>query len=62
MDPTKEQHNILCRSQESAAETSTLIRQAFGKKKNMSCESKLNETEKGEIYQGKIQKNARHFL
>jgi hypothetical protein len=31
MDPTKEQHQILCRTQKSVMETLTVIRQAFGK-------------------------------
>jgi hypothetical protein len=36
MDPTKEQHQILCKSQKSATETLPMIRQAFGEESSNS--------------------------
>jgi hypothetical protein len=57
MDPTKEQHQILCKSK-SVTEILAMIRQAFGEK----ARAVYGQTEKGETSEEQSQEQAHHFL
>jgi hypothetical protein len=71
MDPTTEQHKVLCKYQKSAMETLAIIRQAFGEESMRQRDkatilpteiSKLTVTEKGGTGEEQSQEHAHHFL
>jgi hypothetical protein len=62
MDPTKEQRQILCKSQKKC-ETLAMIRQPFGKGRiNSSRKVQIRQDRKDEIGEEQSQEHAHHFL